>query len=392
MDVSLIRSLIHFTIVVLPVILAGNLETKIEGECATYDPSNTLKCHIHALSEKIGPRNIGSEEHYQNLKRAAKYIKSELERMNVANESDSYTAKVKKSHMADMLRKTAPGLDNLQGYEVENIIVSIEGTDRTMPALVVGAHYDTYDESPGADDNASGVAALLEIARFTNLNPHQIKRTLKLVFFVNEERPYMEDLDSNAAGENMGSLRFARNASKNREKLYGMISLESIGYFTEDSKSQEFLKALGFRQKFPFKEKQTSRGDFVAFVGNFQSRSFLKNCEAAFKRTATVTKSGVQATAKLGAAIAGIDTKVSHPEEFPLLTVTMAEMIAPDIGRSDHKSFWSEGYHAIMITDTANFRNKHYHQVSDRIETINFVKLNKLVEKLKQMVKSLVVR
>lgn len=122
----------------------------------------------------------------------------------------------------------------------------------------------------------------------------------------------MEDLDSNAAGENMGSLRFARNASKNREKLYGMISLESIGYFTEDSKSQEFLKALGFRQKFPFKQKQTSRGDFVAFVGNFQSHSFLKNCEAAFKRTATVTKSGVQATAKLGAAIAGIDTKVGE--------------------------------------------------------------------------------
>ncbi|KAI1712588.1 peptidase family m28 domain-containing protein [Ditylenchus destructor] len=261
-----------------------------------------------------------------------------------------------------------------------------------MPALVIGAHYDTFDDSPGADDNASGVAALLEIARFMNLNPKQIKRTLKLVFFVNEERPYMEDLDSDAAGENMGSLRFARNARNNREKLYGMISLESIGYFSDDSKSQEFLKALGLRQKFPFRQKQTSRGDFVAFVGNLHSHSFLKDCEAAFKKSVTVTKSGVEATAKLGAAIAGIDTKVSQSQEFPLLAVTMTEMIAPDIGRSDHKSFWSEGYHAIMITDTADFRNKHYHQPSDRIETINFVKLNKLVEKLKQMVKSLVIQ
>jgi Zn-dependent M28 family amino/carboxypeptidase len=210
--------------------------------------------------------------------------------------------------------------------------------------VVVGAHYDSVMGSPGANDNASGVAALLELAKeFCAAGP---RRTLRLVAFVNEEPPFFK------TGE-MGSLVYARAARAQGEKIVAMVSLETIGYYSEAEGSQEFPFP-------PLRLLYPTRGNFVAFVGNFASRRLLRRSLAAFREAGAFPAEGLVAPEWL----VGVDW-------------------------SDHWSFWRSGYPAIMITDTAPFRYQHYHSRADTPDKLDYGALARVTTGLREMVEVL---
>ncbi|WP_262488997.1 M28 family peptidase [Halomonas sp. ANAO-440] len=207
-----------------------------------------------------------------------------------------------------------------------NVEVRIPGGRLASEVLVVGAHYDTVRGSPGADDNASGVAVLIELARLLQGVP--LDRTLHLVAFANEEMPFF-------GTDAMGSLRYARQAREEGMNITGMIALEMLGYYTDAPGSQYHPPLLGYF--YP------DRGDFVAFIGNLSSRSLVREAIGAFRESAQVPSEGLSAPELIG-----------------------------DIRRSDHWAFWEMGYPAMMLTDTANFRNPHYHGPSDTPDRLDY--------------------
>jgi hypothetical protein len=209
---------------------------------------------------------------------------------------------------------------------VWNLVTELPGSDPSLPALVVGAHYDTVPFSPGANDNGSAVAALLAMAE--NLREYKPRRTVRFVFFANEESPYF--------GTNeMGSLVHAESCRSRKEPLMGAVILETIGCYLNAAGTQNYPAVLA-----PF---FPGRGDFVAFVANFRSRRFLHQVVSAFRRNSYFPSEGIAAPEKIR-----------------------------DICRSDQSSFWRCGYPAVMVTDTANFRYEHYHTPEDTIDKINF--------------------
>ena len=193
--------------------------------------------------------------------------------------------------------------------------------------LVIGAHYDTVPESPGADDNASGVAALLEIARALPKDPR-----LRLIAFTNEEAPL-------GYTEFQGSRVAASAAAARGETLQGMLSLESIGYFSDSPGSQQ--RPTLFGRFFP------DRGNFVLMLSDLRSRAFMHHLIAGFRATSKVPVEG----------IAVPTDRIEH------------------VRRSDHAPYWDHGYPAILVTDTATFRNPNYHQTSDIVSTVDFERL-----------------
>jgi hypothetical protein len=210
---------------------------------------------------------------------------------------------------------------------VANIEATRDGTSSEI--VVVGAHYDTSAGTPGADDNASGVAALLALARAFEKRPQ--RRTLRFVAFVNEEPPHFWN-------ESMGSLRYAKACKERGDNIVAMLSLESLGYYRDELGSQKYPPIVSWF--YP------DRGNFVAFVGDLGSRGLVRDAIATF-RAAT-----------------------RFPSEGAALPAFM-----PGIGWSDHWSFWQAGYPAIMVTDTAPFRNPNYHKATETPETLDFERL-----------------
>jgi len=208
----------------------------------------------------------------------------------------------------------------------------VRGNDEV---IVIGAHYDSVIGSPGADDNATGVAAIIELAtRFT-----KTKRTLRFVAFANEEPPHF-------GTPAMGSLRYARRCRDRNENVVAMLSLESIGYFSDAPKSQKYPAMLELL--YP------STGDFVAFVSNLKSAMLTRRCRRAFKN-------------------------------FPSQIGTLPEMV-PGVGWSDQWAFWQSGYRALMVTDTALFRNPCYHTARDTPDTIDYARLSQVVDALEGVI------
>jgi len=227
--------------------------------------------------------------------------------------------------------------------EARNIEVEIAGGALAREIVLVGAHYDSVSGSPGANDNGSGVAALLELARL--MRDAKPARTLRLVWFVNEEPPYYK-------GEDMGSRRYARRSRARGENIVAMFSVETVGYYSEREGSQRYPFPLGFF--YP------ARGDFLAFVSNLGSRALMHEAIMSFRRRAEFPSEGVAAPAFI-----------------------------PGVDWSDHASFWEQGYRALMLTDTAPYRYPWYHSVQDTPDKVDYARLARVVRGLRGMLAEL---
>ena len=224
---------------------------------------------------------------------------------------------------------------------VRNLEATIAG--REPRSIVIGAHYDSVPGAPGANDNGSGVAALLELARV--LHGTKPKHTLRLAFFVNEEPPYFKS-------QAMGSKVYADDLVKRNERVGAMFSLETIGYYSERPGSQRFPFPLGFF--YP------DRGDFLAFVANLGSRALLHQSIAAFRAGVRFPSEGVAAPA-----------------------------LIPGIDWSDQWSFWRHGVPALMLTDTAPYRYPDYHLRSDTPDKVDYSRLARVLTGLQAMFRAL---
>lgn len=273
---------------------------------------DNLKRHVEMLAEQIGERNVWSAE---ALAAAATYIRNTLK---------------------DLGYKVAVQSFNSRELMVQNFEVELPGNTLPKEIVVLGAHYDTVVGTPGANDNASGIAALLEIARL--LTGKTNARTIRLVAFVNEEAPFY-------FSDEMGSQVYATRSRDRGEQINAMLSLETIGYYTDEADSQKY--------PFPFNYLYPDTGNFIGFVGNLSSRRLVKHSLAAFRASSAFPSEGVAAP--------GWITGVAW---------------------SDHSSFWQAGYPAIMITDTAFYRYPHYHRVTDTAEKLDYMSLARVTRGL----------
>jgi Zn-dependent M28 family amino/carboxypeptidase len=266
----------------------------------------------------IGQRNTLFPE---NLARAAALIERELAAAGYRVERQTYEVE-------------------RDGVTADNVIAELKGGPEIV---VIGAHYDAVPETVGADDNASGVAALLSLARrFAGTKP---AKTVRFVAFANEEPPHFQSRD-------MGSWQYAKRCRDRGETIVAMLSLETIGYYDDRRGSQQYPP--------PLAALYPDTGNFVGFTSNLGSRALLNRCVKAF-RAAT---------------------------DFPVESAAMPELIQ-EVGWSDQWSFWQFGWPAVMVTDTAPFRNPHYHRPSDRPGTLDYGRLAHVVEGLAGVVREL---
>jgi hypothetical protein len=280
----------------------------------------SLEADVRHLATTIGERNL---DHYANLLRAADYVEGRLAESGYRVARQSY---------------------QVNGMDCHNLEAELSGAVKPDEIVVVGAHYDTAPGTPGANDNASGVAALLALAdRLRDAKP---ARTLRFVAFTNEEPPHFQTPD-------MGSWVYARGCSQRNENIVAAISLETIGYYRDEEGSQVYPP--------PLSAFYPSQGNFIAVVGNVGSRPLVHRVIDAFRRHAKFPSEG--------GAVPGEITGV---------------------GWSDHWSFWQEGYQGVMITDTAPFRYPYYHQPEDTPDKLDFDRMTRVVDGLVPVVAELV--
>jgi len=232
------------------------------------------------------------------------------------------------------------------GRTVRNLEITIPGTLFPDSIVLIGAHYDVVVGTPGADDNASGTAALLELARL--LADAAPARTIRLVAFTLEEPPFFWS-------DSMGSVVYAKAARARGDAITAMLSLEALGYYSDAPESQRYPPVLGWF--YP------SVGNFVAVVGNIRSRPLVHAVVRDLRSHLAVSTTGA---ATLNAF--------------------------PGVGWSDHWSFWQEGYPAVMVTATATFRNPHYHEQRDLPDVVDVERLARVVHGLHRTVRMLSAR
>lgn len=232
-----------------------------------------------------------------------------------------------------------------EGATVVNVEAVLAGGAKAREIVVVGAHYDSAAGAPGADDNASGVAVMLAVARALNAGKHAPARTVRFVAFVNEEPPYFWNAE-------MGSLVYARSCRARGDDVVAMLSLETLGYYRDAPGTQKYPPIVSWF--YP------DRGDFVGFVGNLGSRGVVRDAIRTFRGAVAFPSEG----AALPSFVAGV-------------------------GWSDQWSFWQVGYPGVMVTDTAPFRNPHYHQPGDVPATLDYARMSRVTEGLVAVVKKL---
>ncbi len=279
-----------------------------------------LQRHVEELAEHIGERNM---YRWDALQAAARYVETEFQAAGLVALSETYRT---------------------DGKSVRNLVATIRGKTRPDEIVIVGAHYDSIWGSPGANDNASGVAALLTIANSLAAEDAS-NRTIRFVAFVNEEPPYFKTLG-------MGSHIHASRAKSKEENIVAMLSLETIGYYSDELNSQFFPYHLGLF--YPW------TGNFVGFVANRDSKDLLFESVATFRQHALLPSEGLSAPGW----ITGVDW-------------------------SDHWSFWEESYPALMVTDTAPYRYPHYHDGDDMLDKICFDCLTRVTQGLIHVVRAL---
>ena len=274
---------------------------------ATTQP---LKRDVAMLAERFVPRDAA---HPQNLRAASEYI----------------AAAFKAAGLAPHVQR----IDATGDYV--NVVASLGPTD--APRLVVGAHYDAAGPYPGADDNASGVAGLLELAR--RLARETFKLRVDLVAFCLEEPPHF-GLDT------MGSHAYAQRLRREGAKVEGMLSLEMIGYFADADGSQQYPHPA-------FKALYPNRGNFIAVVGRWQETALVRRTVRAMRRASALPVEAFNGPAS-----------------------------TPGLALSDHASFWAAGYHAAMVTDTAFLRNPNYHTAGDTPDTLDYGRMAQVIDGL----------
>jgi Zn-dependent M28 family amino/carboxypeptidase len=272
-----------------------------------------LRQHVHALASDIGERNWWA---YGNLERARLYIDEQLRDLSYGVEHQRF---------------------EFGGSSFYNVEARLPGTQGSARSIVVGAHYDSVEGSPGANDNASGIAALLELAR--ELRGSNLPLTIRFVAFTNEEPPFFNTL------EGMGSIEYLRRMDDPAATVVAMVSLETIGFYSDAEGSQAYPPLLGLF--YP------NKANFIAFVGNLRSRKLVRSMVRSFRGNATIPSEGIAAP--------------------PIL---------PGLSWSDHRSFWQAGIPAVMVTDTALFRDPEYHLETDTPERLDYDRMARVVSGL----------
>jgi Zn-dependent M28 family amino/carboxypeptidase len=271
-----------------------------------------LEAHVRHLSQTIGERHFRRPD---ALAAACDYIRSQLRPVGVEWKEQPF---------------------HVQGQSFVNIEAVVRGAQETTQepgCVVVGAHYDTVEGTPGADDNASAVAALLELVAAQKDPP---RRTLRFVFFANEEPPFFPD-------SGMGSAAYASSLRQKEIDVHVMISLEMLGYYCDKPHSQRYPPGLS-----PF---YGDRGNFIGFVSNLRSRKRMHEVKRAFLASS----------------------------RFPCESLAAPQWTVI-VGLSDHRSFWKQGYPALMVTDTAFMRNPHYHRSTDTADTLDYTRFAQVTE------------
>lgn len=290
--------------------------TSQEGETV-----ERLHHDVSFLADSIGEREAVSA--YPGLERASAWVRGRIEETGATADVQEYRVR--------------------RGRAVQNFTARVGSRSgaRAAAFVLVGAHYDAVAVTPGADDNASGVAAALELLRRLQAAPAECE--VRVTFFTNEEPPFFWS-------DSMGSLVYARAMAARGEVPLAVYSLESIGYYSDSAGSQTYPPVLGWF--YP------SRGDFIAFVGDISSRALVRRSIAAFREVATLPSAGSAA-----------------PRQFP------------GVGWSDHWSFWQVGIPAVMITGTAPYRDPHYHESDDLPANLDFSRLARAVTGIEHVVR-----
>lgn len=279
-----------------------------------------LQGHVRELTITIGERSLTRPE---NLRRAQEYIESCYHDIGLPVITEPYP---------------------YQDRTVANVIASIEKDPPSPPFFILGAHYDSVGGTVGADDNASAVAVQLETARILKGLRTQkgLNRSVKFVSFALEEPPVF-------ATRAMGSKVHAQRLRQNNEELCGMICLEMVGYTCKEPGCQKY--------PFPLQHLDYPKeGNFIGIVGNYDSRDLTHSLARSFGQN----------------------------PDLPMVTLTVPfnGWLLPAVRLSDHASFWDENFKAVMITDTAFFRNPHYHWPSDTMDTLDYRFMAELVKSL----------
>lgn len=277
---------------------------------AERELSGRLKAHVGMLGGTIGERNVWK---YDALEAAAGYIEAQLKRFGYEVGRQEYEA---------------------EGKAVRNIDATLPGEKADAEVVVVGAHYDSVRGAPGANDNGTGVAAVLELAQLLKANPPG-GRAVRFVLFVNEEPPFFHT-------PLMGSVVYARRCKERGEKIAGMLSLETIGFYSDEKGSQHYPP--------PFDRFFPDTGNFITFVGDTGARDLVSRCVGSFR---------------------------GHTQ-FPSEGAAVPDAIE-GVGWSDHWAFTRAGYPALMVTDTAPFRYRHYHTAADSPDKVDYDRTARVV-------------
>jgi Zn-dependent M28 family amino/carboxypeptidase len=277
-----------------------------------------LRANVQKLAGEIGERNMW---HYAQLNAAADFIEDSFSRAGLASRRNSY---------------------EMHGQPCHNIEAEIPGAESEI--ILVGAHYDSVFGSPGANDNGTGVAATLALARL--LASAKPQHTLRFVAFVNEEPPHF-------LSDEMGSLIYARRCKERGDKISAMISLETIGYFSDAPESQTY-PSPGLGLFYP------KVGNFIGFVSNIQSGALLRRVIALFRKHGKIPSEGAALPA-----------------------------FVPGVSWSDQWSFWRQGYPAIMVTDTAPFRYPYYHSSNDTPGKLEYNRFTLVVSGMEKVIQDL---
>lgn len=275
-----------------------------------------LRRDVEKLAGEIGERNIFL---HQNLAAAADFLEFSLTKSGYTVRRQTY---------------------DVAGTTCSNLETEIQGSERADEIVIIGAHYDSVDGSPGANDNATGAAAVLALSRL--FSTRKASRTLRFVEFVNEEPPFFQS-------PHMGSLVYARHCRKQNDKIVAMLTLETIGYYSDENRSQNY--------PFPFGLIYPATGNFIGFVGNTRSRKLVRSVVSSFRAQ----------------------------KKFPSEGGALPGFI-PGIGFSDHWAFWQEGYPGVMVTDTAPFRYPHYHTDADTPDKVHYDRMARVVAGLGRVI------